>query len=125
MSEEEISQQASPQAEEIDPSAVVLQIVTDDENCPPCEQIKKHLEGYKGKVEIINVMEAEEEFWQGDSIELPTARVKKQDGSSVPCEIFMDDKDMVVKCEGKMLVVKAAPRELVEELEAIQEQAQP
>ncbi len=105
----------SPQIELIDPGDVVVKIILgENEDCPPCEQIRKHIEKYPGKYQIIDPMDpTTEQFWKDDQIELPIATIERPGGEEVPCEVFMDDENLVLKCDGKLLVI-AEPEEPAE-----------
>ncbi len=109
---------AEPKPKLINPQDVdTLEIVADqaDEDCTPCQLLKKHLGNYKGKVTVIHPLSAEaERYWKEDKVEFPVARVKMKDGQEVPCELFMDEYNLVAKCEDKILVIAEPTEELVE-----------
>lgn len=105
-------EQKQPQLELIDPKDVLVKLILgENEDCPPCQQIQNFIKQYKGKYRIIDPMDpATEQFWRDDQIELPIVSIEKADGKDVPCEIFMDNENLVLKCEGKLLVI-AEPAE--------------
>jgi len=106
------------QPELLDPQAVKVILVV-DEDCTPCQQIRQHLDQYGGQYEVIDPLSAEaERFWGEDKVEFPTAMIQRENGEEVPCEIFLDDQNLVLKCEGKLLVVREPSAELLESLPA-------
>ena len=101
----------------INPDEVTVKFVIDEE-CEPCQQILKHLEEYGGKYEIIDPLSAESErFWDEKKVEFPAAVIQREDGEEIPCEIFMDDQNLVVLCEGKLMVIREPSPELLEDLQ--------
>ncbi len=100
----------------IDPQGVKVILVIDEE-CTPCEQIRRHLEQYGGEYEVIDPLSAEaERFWDEDKVAFPTALIRRENGEEVPCEIFLDEQNLVLKCEERLLVVKEPSPELLESL---------
>ena len=91
----------------IDPGSVKLRFLIDSDGCTPCEQVLNHLKEYGGEVEIIDPLSDEaESFWENDQVASPSARIETKDGKELPCEVFMDDQNLVLKCDGKLLIVK-------------------
>lgn len=112
-----MAEQENPsQPDLIDPNGVKVILVIDEE-CTPCAQIRQHLEQYGGEYEVIDPLSAEaERFWSEDKVEFPTAIIQRENGEEVPCEIFLDEQNLVLKCEEKLLVVKEPSPELLESL---------
>ncbi|KKM23443.1 hypothetical protein LCGC14_1615100 [marine sediment metagenome] len=112
-----MAEQENPsQPELIDPEGVKVTLVIDEE-CTPCAQIRKHLEQYGGEYEVIDPLSAEaERFWDENQVKFPTAVITRENGTEVPCEIFMDEENLVLKCDDGLLVVKEPSPELLESL---------
>jgi rubrerythrin len=109
--------ESQPKPDLIKPEDVVVKIVLgSDESCTPCQQVREHLKRYPGKYEIIDPMdEAAEQFWkesQGESedspqeqMEVPAAFIQG-DGKERICDVFIDEQNMILRCDGRLLIVR-------------------
>lgn len=105
-------------------------IITDDE-CTPCQMVQEHLEkmekegaAYTGVIEVIDpASEEADRFLSSDEFPIPTAVVRKKDGTETPCDIFIDKDTFAIRCEDKLLVLNDAPPEIREAVETMVEEA--
>lgn len=125
---EEQTQQEEPQVPELmSPEEVETVVLISDDQCTPCKLVHEHLKKmekdgkYPGTIEVIDPLSDEaDRFYDNDgNIALPSALIKKKDGSEEACEIFMDEETLALQCEGKLLIINDAPQEIIEEVEGM------
>lgn len=102
-------------------------VILDDEECQPCEEVKKALkeEIESGKVEVLQVTSDEalkllEEAGAGDQVEFPSALVKDDKGTRL-CQIYQSEDITLSKCGDEIIAI----RERKEEPAATQEPPEP
>ncbi len=102
-----------PNSEEKDRKIYIL----DDEECLPCEEVKKALKAEieSGKVQVLQVtsdeaLELREKAGAGDKVEFPSAMVK--DGKGVRlCQIYHSKDITLSKCGDEIIAIREPPEE--------------
>lgn len=84
----------------------------DDEDCTPCEEIKKAIEEEikSGKVEVLQITSDEalrllEEAGIGDEVEFPSALVKDEKGVRL-CQIYHSKDLTLSKCGDEIIAIR-------------------
>ncbi len=113
----------------INPEEIESVILVTDDQCTPCQLIQEHLRklekegGYPGTIQIIDPTSDEaERFFNGDQIGVPSAVIRKKDGTEKACDIFMNEETLALQCEGKLLILNDVPQEIREQ---VKEMTQP
>ncbi len=102
-----------PNKEEKDRKIYIL----DDEECLPCEEVKKALKAEieSGRVQVLQVtsdeaLELLEKAGAGDKVEFPSALVK--DGKGVRlCQIYHSKDITLSKCGDEIIAIRESPEE--------------
>ncbi len=102
-----------PNKEEKDRKIYIL----DDEECLPCEEVKKALKAEieSGRVQVLQVtsdeaLELLEKAGAGDKVEFPSALVK--DGKGVRlCQIYHSKDITLSKCGDEIIAIREPPEE--------------
>jgi len=89
--------------------------ILDDEECTPCEEVKKALEAEieSGKVQVLQVtsdeaLELLEKAGIGDKVEFPSALV--EDGKGVRlCQIYHSKDLTLSKCGDEIIAIREPP----------------
>lgn len=91
--------------------------ILDDEECLPCEEVKKALqeEIASGKVEVLQVTSDEalkllEEAGAGDKVEFPSALVKDGKGTRL-CQIYHTKDITLSKCGDEIIAIREPKEE--------------
>lgn len=91
--------------------------ILDDEECLPCEEVKKALQAEidSGKVEVLQVTSDEalrllEEAGVGDTVEFPSALVKDGKGTRF-CQIYHSKDITLSKCGDEIIAIMEPPEE--------------
>ena len=86
--------------------------ILDDENCSPCELVKKELEEEirTGKVEVLQVtsdeaLELLEKAGAGDEVEFPSALVEDEKGVRL-CKIYHSKDLTLSKCGDEIIAIR-------------------
>jgi len=91
--------------------------ILDDEECLPCEEVKKALKAEieSGRVQVLQVtsdeaLELLEKAGAGDKVEFPSALVK--DGKGVRlCQIYHSKDITLSKCGDEIIAIRESPEE--------------
>ncbi len=91
--------------------------ILDDEECTPCEEVKKALKAEieSGRVQVLQVtsdeaLELLEKAGAGDKVEFPSALVK--DGKGVRlCQIYHSKDITLSKCGDEIIAIREPPEE--------------
>jgi hypothetical protein len=89
--------------------------ILDDEECTPCEEVKKALKAEieSGKVQVLQItsdeaLELLEKAGAGDKVEFPSALVK--DGKGVRlCQIYHSKDITLSKCGDEIIAIREPP----------------
>ncbi|MCJ7743698.1 MAG: hypothetical protein MUO99_03965 [Dehalococcoidales bacterium] len=89
--------------------------ILDDEECTPCEEVKKALKAEieSGKVQVLQITSDEalkllEQAGVGDKVEFPSALVK--DGKGVRlCQIYHSKDITLSKCGDEIIAIREPP----------------
>lgn len=91
--------------------------ILDDENCLPCEEIKKALEEEikSGKVQVLQVtsdeaLELLEKAGAGDEVEFPSALVEDEKGVRL-CKIYHSKDLTLSRCGNEIIAIREPPEE--------------
>jgi len=84
----------------------------DDEDCTPCEEVKKELEEEikSGKVEVLQVTSEEglrllQKAGASDKVEFPSALVEDEKGVSL-CQIYYDKDVTLMACGNEIITIR-------------------
>jgi len=90
----------------------------DDEECTPCEEVKKALKAEieSGKVQVLQItsdeaLELLEQAGAGDKVEFPSALVKDDKGVRL-CQIYHSKDITLSKCGDEIIAIRESPEEL-------------
>ena len=90
----------------------------DDEDCTPCEEVKKAIEEEikSGKVEVLQLTSDEalkllEEAGAGDKVEFPSALVEDEKGVSL-CQIYYDKDVTLMACGNEIIAIREPKEEI-------------
>ena len=91
--------------------------ILDDEECTPCEEVKKALEAEieSGKVQVLKVtsdeaLELLEKAGVGDKVEFPSALVEDERGVRL-CQIYHSKDLTLSKCGDEIIAIRETPEE--------------
>lgn len=112
------------------PGEVAAVVLISDEDCTPCKLVHDHLKKleeqgvFPGTIQVIDPLseEAEQYYDKEGSIALPTALIKKADGTEQACEIFINEETLALQCEGKLLIINDVPQEIRDQVEEMVDQ---
>ena len=100
----------SENMEETNPERKIF--ILDDDECAPCEEIKKALEKEiaSGKVEVLQVTSDEalkllEEAGAPDQVDFPSALVKDEKGTRI-CQIYHSKDITLSKCGDEIIAIR-------------------
>lgn len=89
----------------------------DDEDCTPCEEVKKAIEEEikSGKVEVLQITSDEalrllQEAGVGDEVEFPSALVKDEKGVRL-CQIYQTKDITLSKCGDEIIAIREPKEE--------------
>jgi hypothetical protein len=84
----------------------------DDDDCTPCEEVKKAIEAEiaSGKVKVLQITSDEavrllEEAGAGDRVEFPSALVKDDKGTRL-CQIYHSKDVTLSKCGDEIIAIR-------------------
>jgi len=88
----------------------------DDEECTPCEEVKKALKAEieSGKVQVLQItsdeaLELLEKAGAGDKVEFPSALVKDSKGVRL-CQIYHSKDITLSKCGDEIIAIREPPQ---------------
>ena len=91
--------------------------ILDDEECLPCEEVKKALEAEiaSGKVQVLQVtsdeaLELLEKAGVGDKVDFPSALVDDEKGVRL-CQIYHSKDLTLSKCGDEIIAIREPPEE--------------
>ena len=92
-------------------------VILDDQECAPCEAVKKALKAEieAGQVEVLQITSDEalkllEEAGAGDRVEFPSAVVQDEKGTRL-CQIYQSEDITLSKCGDEIIAIREPKEE--------------